>query len=184
MTVTWTHDAASEGTTSNVIDATDELAFDVVWNFHSCFLTTAQANRASHSSYPNELETVDGTFSSGGSSYIVSSFLLFMNPDISDATFMGASSITYDGIYMPIEFTVTEGLPANADPLLTVDQFTVGWDSVNVYDYDVYFRGTSTEPTPMNFGIDNGASDYGGDLKASATDADTEATIEATQIGV
>jgi hypothetical protein len=107
MTITWTHNALTAGATANVIDADDELAFDVTWNLHSCRLTTAWANRDTHTTYPNTLETVDGTFSAGASTYIVSSFILFLNPDISGV--MGAAYTTYDGIYMPIEFSVTAG---------------------------------------------------------------------------
>ena len=110
MVITWRHDAASEGTTSNVVDSGDAMYFDVTWNFHSCALTTAWATRTTHSAYPtasdpgypNELETADGILSASGSPHIVSSFILFLNPSLTTSDNTSVDDITYDGIYMPI----------------------------------------------------------------------------------
>jgi len=102
MVITWRHDAASEGTTSNVVDSGDAMYFDVTWNFHSCALTTAWENRTSHSTYPNELETADGILSASASSHVVSSFILFLNPDLTTTDNTSVDDITYDGVYMPI----------------------------------------------------------------------------------
>jgi hypothetical protein len=52
--------------------------------------------------YPNELETADGILSASASSHIASSFILFLNPNLTTTDNTSVDDITYDGIYMPI----------------------------------------------------------------------------------
>jgi len=78
-------------------------------------------------------------------------------------------------MYLPIEFQVVNGVGSGSPYVVTsYDTLDLGWDANTAnYDFDVYYRGTS-RPTPNEFGIDNGAQDYGGDVKAIASDADAD----------
>lgn len=113
MKIEWTHEAKTQAVT-NTLDATSELAFDITWNWHSLFLTTAWTGRTP----TDPLETVDGYIAADGTTTMIPSFVLFLNPNVShprDGT--TAADITYDGLYFPIEFTMVAGDLTTGDPL-------------------------------------------------------------------